>query len=160
MRPQPVEEPDHGDSATAIRRGGALRPASPLLAPAHRGLCSAHRHGQWSGWRDYGPALPSWVDLRGKALSHEIVEWAADPFLSNIVPPWLLSRATAQCYPLLEDADPVEQMNIGITGPDGRVTVVTNAVTLSWFARQSPSQALFGLYDLTGQVTQPAPACP
>lgn len=114
----------------------------------------------WSGWRDYGPALPSWVDLRGKALSHEIVEWAADPFLTNIVPPWLLSRATPQCYPLLEDADPVEKMNIGITGPDGRVTVVTNAVTLSWFARQSPSQALFGLYDLTGQVTQPAPACP
>ncbi|SCK25204.1 hypothetical protein VAR608DRAFT_2022 [Variovorax sp. HW608] len=114
----------------------------------------------WSGWRDYGPALPSWLDFRGRALSHEIAEWAADPFLSNVVPPWPLSRRTVQCYPLLEDADPVENLNIGLTGPDGRVTVVTNAVTLSWFARQSPSQALFGLYDLTGQVTQPAAACP
>jgi hypothetical protein len=113
----------------------------------------------WSEWRDYGPALPSWVDYRAEPLSHEVVEWAADPFLSNLVPAWPYPTPLMRCSAVLEPADPVEMLPIGLPRPDGRLTVVTNAVTLSWFAREMPSRALFGLYDLTGKVTQPAPAC-
>jgi hypothetical protein len=36
---------------------------------------------------------------------------------------------------------------------------MTNAATLSWFARQSPSQAMFGLYDLTGLLATPSTPC-
>jgi hypothetical protein len=116
----------------------------------------------WASWDDLGAALPPWLDFRVHPLSHEIAEWAADPFFSNIVPGWqglFTSPFHNPCSILLEVADPVERLPLGIPLPGGRITAVTNAVTLSWFARQVPSQALFGLYDLTGTVTEPAGPC-
>jgi hypothetical protein len=115
----------------------------------------------WSTWRDLGAALPPGVDFASEPLSHEVIEWAADPFLANVVPQWqgVFIGASHPCQELLEAADPVEQLPIGVPLPDGRLTAMTNAVTLSWFARESPSRALFGLYDLTGTITEPSSPC-
>jgi len=115
----------------------------------------------WATWRDFGVALPPWLDIRSEPLSHEVVEWAADPFLSNVVPQWegVFIGPSHPCQDVMEVADPVEGLPIGVNLPGGRVTAVTNATTLSWFARESPSHALAGLYDLTGLVTQPSQPC-
>jgi hypothetical protein len=59
----------------------------------------------------------------------------------------------------MEIADPVERLPIGVPLPGGRVTAMTDAATLSWFARQTPSRGLFGLYDLTGLITAPSGPC-
>ena len=114
----------------------------------------------WAAWRDFGAALPPGVDFGVQGLSHELAEWAMDPFVSNIVPEWSPAIPFPFCSDLLEVADPVELLQIGVPLPGGGVSVMTNAVTLSWFARQSPSLALFGLYDLTGLVTTPSSPCP
>jgi hypothetical protein len=116
----------------------------------------------WADREDLGAALPPGVDFRSAALSHEIAEWAADPFIANIVPEWFgpFAGAANNCSNLLEVADPVENLPIGVVLPDGRLTAMTNAATLSWFAREVPSRALFGLYDLTGTLTTPSAPCP
>src|SRR6476620_10636560 len=46
-------------------------------------------------------------DIHG--LSHEIAEWADDPFVTNIVEPWLTATSAAfyGCQNLLETGDPV-----------------------------------------------------
>jgi hypothetical protein len=45
-------------------------------------------------------------DIHG--LSHEIAEWADDPFVKNIVEPWLTATAPFfGCSSLLETGDPV-----------------------------------------------------
>src|SRR5262249_39415476 len=42
-------------------------------------------------------------------LTHEIAEWADDPFLNNFVEPWLTATASSYygCSPFLETGDPV-----------------------------------------------------
>jgi hypothetical protein len=96
------------------------------------------------------------------ALSHEIAEWGDDPFVNNLVNPWLTPTAPQYgCTGVLETGDPV----VGIGFDIGTNTADTNAfadghyhpedeVFLPWFARQSPnttSQAVQG--GTTGRYT-------
>lgn len=81
------------------------------------------------------------------ALSHEIAEWGDDPFVNNLVNPWLTPTAPQYgCTNILETGDPV----VGIGFSIGTNTADTNAfadgyyhpedeVFLPWFARQSPN---------------------
>ncbi|HKW59546.1 MAG TPA: hypothetical protein VJR46_07310 [Candidatus Dormibacteraeota bacterium] len=64
----------------------------------------------WSSWLTAGLFSPmtAWAlqDIYG--LSHELVEWAADPFLTNLVPTWKSPIAPQYgCSPFLETGDPV-----------------------------------------------------
>ena len=83
------------------------------------------------------------------AISHEISEWADDPFTNNTVDPWLTPTAPQYgCSSLLETGDPV----VGIGVLAGTNTYFQSAganadgywhpedeVFLPWFARQKPN---------------------
>jgi hypothetical protein len=95
-------------------------------------------------------------------LSHEVVEWATDPFLNNTVEPWFAPTAPQYgCSTLFETGDPVFTIGFNV----GANTFDTNAYAdgsfhasdeafLPWFARQAPntlSQTLQG--GTTGRYT-------
>jgi len=118
------------------------------------------------------------------ALSHEIAEWADDPFVNNIVNPWLTPTAPQYgCTAYLETGDPV--VAIGFTLP--RNTYFQNGayagdgywhpedeVLLPWFSREAPnhtsqptqtSSTNIGRYSFMGDLNpfqgfrQPATGC-
>jgi hypothetical protein len=90
-------------------------------------------------------------DIHG--LSHEVAEWADDPFINNFVEPWLTPTAPQYgCTNILETGDPV--VGIGFTkgtntfeqGPTPSGTQVADGyyhpedeVFLPWFMRTSPN---------------------
>jgi hypothetical protein len=122
-------------------------------------------------------------------VSHEISEWAHDPFINNTVEPWLFprSREVQLCSDLLETADPV--VNIGFAvgtntylqgpNPDGSQSAdgyyhPTDDVFLAWFMRLAPntvseptqsSSTNIGRYTFMGDLNplpdfrQPATDC-
>jgi len=98
------------------------------------------------------------------ALSHEVSEWYDDPFVNNIVNPWLTPTAPQYgCTAFLETGDPV----VGYWFPlPGNPQVNANGVWhpedevyFSWFARQTPSIAFGGKYTYMGTFTEPAHGC-
>jgi len=122
------------------------------------------------------------------AVSHEIAEWADDPFVNNFVEPWLTPTAPQYgCTGILETGDPV--VAIGFAkgtntyaqgpNPDGSQSAdgyyhPEDEVFLPWFMRtapntvseptQSPSTNI-GRYTLMGDLNpfagfrQPATGC-
>ncbi len=83
------------------------------------------------------------------ALSHEISEWADDPFTNNTVDPWLTPTAPQYgCSSLLETGDPVVGIGVLIGKNPYFQTAGANAdgawhpedeAFLPWFARQDPN---------------------
>lgn len=82
------------------------------------------------------------------ALSHEIAEWGDDPFVNNLVNPWLTPTAPQYgCTSVLETGDPV--VGIGFTMPGNTYDTASpfsdgyfhpeDEVFLPWFARQDPN---------------------
>jgi hypothetical protein len=129
-----------------------------------------------------------WAGQDIHVLSHEIAEWADDPFATNYVEPWLTPTAPQYgCTSLLETGDPVVFIgfamgtNIYFQGPnpDGTQTAdgyyhPEDEVFLPWFMRlapnniseptQSPSTNI-GRYSLMGDLNlfqsfhEPATGC-
>ena len=111
------------------------------------------------------------------ALSHEIAEWADDPFVNNLVEPWLTPTAPQYgCTDVLETGDPVvgDRLRNGHehvpAGPNPNGTQSADGyyhpedeVFLPWFMRtapntvseptQSPSTNV-GRYTLMGDLTR------
>ena len=96
--------------------------------------------------------------------SHEVIEWADDPFINNVVPPWGSPTNPSVCINnLLEVGDPIEFF------APSTYPVTVNGTTyhpqdiafFSWFARQVPSIAVNGQYSyLTPEkLTAPPAAC-
>jgi hypothetical protein len=87
------------------------------------------------------------------ALSHEIAEWADDPFVNNWVEPWLTPTAPQYgCTDILETGDPVvgigfaKGTNTFFQGPNPNGTTSTDGywhpedeVYLPWFMRTAPN---------------------
>ncbi|HEX4527196.1 MAG TPA: hypothetical protein VH108_10710 [Gaiellaceae bacterium] len=89
------------------------------------------------------------------ALSHEVSEWGDDPFVNNLVNPWLTPTAPQYgCSSFLETGDPVVGIGFNIgTNPFPADKLATGAaspyddgtwhpedeVFLPWFARTSPN---------------------
>jgi hypothetical protein len=161
---------------------------------------SAHSHGnavvQTFAWASYiqpgiyaGPnGGTDWAlqDIHG--LSHEISEWADDPFVNNTVEPWLTPTAPQYgCTGVLETGDPVVSIGFAMgsnsfeqgVNPDGSQSAdgyyhPEDEVFLPWFMRtapntiseatQSPSTNI-GRYTLMGDLNpfagfrQPATGC-
>jgi hypothetical protein len=151
---------------------------------------------QTFGWASYAsPGLyarpnggTAWALQDIYFLSHEISEWADDPFLTNTVEPWVIPTfPLAGCNHLLETGDPA--VNIGFAmgtnvysqgpNPDGTQGAdgyyhPTDEACLLWFMRlapnniseptQSPSTNI-GRYSLMGDLNpfpgfhQPATGC-
>jgi hypothetical protein len=134
------------------------------------------------------PDGTNWAFQDIHAVSHEISEWADDPFITNFVEPWLTATGPSYgCVNLLETGDPVVGIgfamgtNIYFQGPnpDGTQTAdgyyhPEDEVFLPWFMRlapnniseptQSPSPNI-GRYTLMGDLNlfqsfhEPATGC-
>ena len=121
-------------------------------------------------------------------VSHEISEWADDPFGNNYVEPWVYPTfPLAGCFNLLETGDPATNIgfamgtNVYFQGPNPNGTQSadgyyhpTDEVFLPWFMRlapnniseptQSPSTNI-GRYSLMGDLNpfpgfhQPSTGC-
>ena len=87
------------------------------------------------------------------ALSHEVSEWADDPFVNNKVEPWLTPTAPQYgCTPVLETGDPVVGIgfamgtNTYLQGPNPNGSQSADGyyhpedeVFMPWFMRQAPN---------------------
>jgi hypothetical protein len=109
----------------------------------------------WTSYITPGTFNPinSWAVQDIHALSHEISEWADDPFVNNTVEPWLTPTAPQYgCTGVLETGDPV--VGIGFSkgantfeqGPTPTGVQVTDGTyhpedeaLLPWFMRSSPN---------------------
>jgi hypothetical protein len=108
-------------------------------------------------------------------LSHEISEWADDPFINNFVEPWLTPTAPQYgCSNLLETGDPVVGIGFAMgtntfeqgANPDGTQSAdgfyhPEDEVHLPWFLRLAPntvseptqsSSANIGRYTFMGDL--------
>ena len=147
----------------------------------------------WASWVQPGIyARPNggtdWALQDIHALSHEIAEWADDPFVNNFVEPWLTPTAPQYgCTGILETGDPVVGIGFAMgtntfqQGPNPNGTQSADGyyhpedeVFLPWFLRsapdslseptQSPSTNI-GRYSLMGDLNpfagfrQPATGC-
>jgi hypothetical protein len=98
------------------------------------------------------------------AFSHEVSEWYDDPFVNNIVNPWLTPTAPQYgCTAFLETGDPVVGYWFALSGnPQNGASGKwhpEDEVHFSWFARESPSRAYGGRYTYIGTFTEPANGC-
>jgi hypothetical protein len=122
------------------------------------------------------------------AISHEIAEWADDPFVNNFVEPWLTPTAPQYgCTNILETGDPVVGIGFAMgtnnfrQGPNPNGTQSADGyyhpedeVLLPWFMRVSPNTIAeptqspstnIGRYSLMGDLNrfagfrQPATGC-
>ncbi len=148
----------------------------------------------WASWVRPGtyprtaPLPTDWALQDIHALSHEISEWADDPFVNNTVEPWVTPTAPQYgCTGVLETGDPVvaigfakgtntyEQSRLpnGQTRADGYYHP-EDEVFLPWFMRLAPNyvseptqsaSANVGRYTLMGDLNpfagfrQPATGC-
>jgi hypothetical protein len=110
-------------------------------------------------------------DFGAEVLSHELLEWAADPFdqqhiagpqpvfRGNLAPAWSSPYfAWGYCTNVLEVADPLEGFGF-VYAPASPRYLLADGAFLSWFARQSPSTAIGGLYDVGGVFSTYSTAC-
>jgi hypothetical protein len=122
------------------------------------------------------------------ALSHEIAEWADDPFVNNYVEPWLTPTAPQYgCTGVLETGDPVVGIGFAMGGnvfrqgpnPNGTQSAdgyyhPEDEALLPWFMRTAPNTVSepsqnpstnIGRYTLMGDLNpfsgfrQPATGC-
>lgn len=147
----------------------------------------------WASWIQPGIySRPSggtdWAVQDIHALSHEIAEWAEDPFVNNTVEPWKTPTAPQYgCSGLLESGDPVVGIGFAMgtnsfeQGPNPNGTQSADGyyhpedeVFLPWYMRTAPNtvseptqsaSANVGRYSLMGDLNpfpgfrQPATGC-
>jgi hypothetical protein len=130
----------------------------------------------------------AWAIQDIHAISHEIAEWADDPFVNNLVEPWLTPTAPQYgCTDILETGDPVVGIgfamgsNLFRQGPNPNGTQSADGfyhpedeVLLGWFMRTAPNPVAeptqtpspnIGRYSLMGDLNpfpgfrQPATGC-
>jgi hypothetical protein len=98
------------------------------------------------------------ADIHG--LSHEVQEWYDDPFINNLVNPWLTPTAPQYgCTNILETGDPVVGYGFKVPMPNGITYHPEDEVHFSWFARQSPSIAEQGYYTYLNNFADVAHGC-
>jgi len=158
------------------------------------GLGSTHGNGnqpiQTFAWASYvtpGFFNPqrAWTLQDIDALSHEIAEWADDPFINNFVQPWTSPAIAPTCSGILETGDLfvetgfTTETNTFRQGPTPNGTQVADGfyhpedeALLPWFMRLNPSPAQLaqsgtnGRYSFMGDLNQFAvfhsapPGCP
>jgi hypothetical protein len=145
----------------------------------------------WASWVTPGtyPRLPGqgpttdWALQDIHALSHEISEWADDPFVNNTVEPWVTPTAPQYgCTPVMETGDPVVAIGFamgtntfeqGLPQTDGYYHP-EDEVFLPWFMRLAPNTVAeptqsassnVGRYSVMGDLNpfpgfqQPATSC-
>jgi hypothetical protein len=120
---------------------------------------SGHNTYAFANWIAKGLVANGNADVY--TMSHEVSEWAADPFVNNVVPKWDQPGGATCFSDLLEVGDPVEAMakpwytiNVGTTAYHP-----SDIAGLSWFAHSSPSTEQNGLYSYKGYLSAPSILC-
>lgn len=117
----------------------------------------------WASWLseadDFGRGVQDILPM-----SHEIGEWANDPYTNNIVPPWQNPDGSGNCGGnLLEVGDPIEILpNPSFpVSVDGYTYHPQTLALLQWFTRETPSSAIDGAYSYANEsiLTSPSLAC-
>jgi len=141
----------------------------------------------WSSWLSpgfYGPK--AWINKDISGLTHEITEWANDPFNNNTVQPWTAAHAPQYgCADTLETGDPTvgAGFSAGLNTfdpdllPNGKPNMfvehryhIQDEAYLSWFMRtdsvsQTNQSGVGGRHSLMGDLSpmpelhSPAPTC-
>lgn len=94
------------------------------------------------------------------ALSHEVQEWLDDPFVNNVVNPWLTPTAPQYgCTAYLETGDPVVGYGFVVTMPNRVKYHPEDEVHYSWFAREFPSRAEKGYFTYLNNFADVAEGC-
>jgi hypothetical protein len=132
--------------------------------PVGRGAGSGNTNGNaklqtfaWASWVKPGfYARPNggtdWALQDIHALSHEISEWADDPFVNNSVEPWLTPTAPQYgCSNILETGDPVVSIGFSMG------TNTTDQTASPWTSptNQTPSISYDGTYHPEDEVFLP-----
>ncbi|HEX4204509.1 MAG TPA: hypothetical protein VHZ51_10020 [Ktedonobacteraceae bacterium] len=105
-----------------------------------------------------GDAFSYVQDIHG--LSHEVQEWMDDPFVNNVINPWLTPTAPQYgCTSDLETGDPVVGFGFTVTMPNGVNYHPEDEVHYSWFTRESPSRAASGYYTYLNNFAGVAHGC-
>jgi hypothetical protein len=130
----------------------------------------------WASWAQPGLAR-DWALQDIHPLSHEIAEWADDPFVNNTVEPWVTPTAPQYgCTNYLETGDPVVGVGFAMghntyqqgPNPDGTQSADSyyhpeDEVFLPWFMRTTPNTvseptqskpANVGRYTLMGDLNR------
>jgi len=104
------------------------------------------------------------------ALSHEVAELAADPFINNATPWWLSVdpfTGAALCQNNLETGDVIEVLSANPVAQipmHNRTYHPQNEALLQWFAFESPSSAHLGAWSFPDETTiqslSPGPLAP
>ena len=120
---------------------------------------SGHNTYAFSNWIAAGLVSNGNADVY--TMSHEVSEWAADPFVNNVVPTWNQPNGATCFNNLLEVGDPVEAMTKPwYTIKVGTVTYHPSDIAgLSWFSHASPSTQQNGLYSYKGYLKTPNTTC-
>jgi hypothetical protein len=92
------------------------------------------------------------------ALSHELGEWADDPFVRSFVPSWGEVGQVSDCDFALETGDPVTGTAFEVK-MNGFNYHPEDLVFLSWFARETPSKAAGGQYTFLNSFPQVQGIC-
>ncbi len=136
----------HGANAAGLGKGrGKTNGNAPIQTFA------------WASWVRPGIyARPNggtdWALQDIHALSHEISEWADDPFVNNLVEPWLTPTAPQYgCTNILETGDPVVAIgfSMGTNGTDQTANPWTSPTN------HSPSVSYDGTYHPEDEVFLP-----
>ena len=110
----------------------------------------------YSSWISPGLFGDAFVDIT--ALSHELAEAFADPFILNVTPWWLAPNGV--CQDNLEVGDVIEGLP-NATFPmtmNGMTYHPQNEALLQWFAAQTPSRAIHGAYSYPDETVLPTPS--
>jgi hypothetical protein len=128
----------------------------------------------FASFDDYGDLVPSFVNTHLISLSHELLEWLYDPiginvypnqkfglnYAASLVPAWTSPYWSRGCSQGYEVADPLEDGSLQAVPNGSRFDLFADIVFHSWFARESISTSIFGLYDTGGVFKGPSPSCP
>ncbi|MDQ6679127.1 MAG: hypothetical protein M3Z09_17725, partial [Acidobacteriota bacterium] len=100
------------------------------------------------------------------ALSHEVTEWANDPFVGdfaglNVIPPAQLPGQPGSCIINFETGDPLEALSNGsfTKTTNGKTYSLQDSTTLWWYLHTSPSYAVNGFYSVQGALKQFSTLC-
>ena len=113
---------------------------------------------QTYGIADYESSgrFPGFTDV--SVLSHEIAEWADDPFGFNPTRPWGHLGQVSGCQSNLENGDPLSGTTVGIT-KGGFTYHPQELAFFSWFYHSSPSLGVNGWFSNNGTFRSAAAPC-
>ena len=136
----------HGTHATGYRKGNGQSQGNTRMQTF-----------AWASWVRPGIyARPNggtdWALQDIHALSHEIAEWGDDPFVNNLVEPWLTPTAPQYgCSNILETGDPVVSIGFSMG------TNTTDQTPNPWTSptNHTPSTSFDGTYHPEDEVFLP-----